>query len=309
VTSQVDAELHDFVQNSAAFYGVLCDDVHEHHLFTTPCHLRPRWAIKRMATANRTKLMCVPCVLCVAMVTAAFVALSSRTYSHRPAEVRAHIERLGGRVVSEVVVEEAVGPEWLHELFGNGPHEYENLVEVYLSDTQTSDSDCEILCAIASIEELRLDDTAVTDAGLVCIRNLDQLKLLSLDGVRVGDEGVKFLSELSCLEILSLADTEVGDGALKHIGGLQRLRILDLANSRVTDVGLRELTRLGQLSSLHLNGTSISDIGLLQLSDMQSLQFVYVTGSQVTGHGAIALESELPGCSVISDDWAIWRGR
>ena len=109
------------------------------------------------------------------------------------------------------------------------------LKELWLDATPTTDSACEELAQIASLEELHLFGTQVTDEGLACLRKIPHLRRLALGGTRITDDGCRHLAQIKSLEELSLEDTQITDAGLKHLAALPNLRSLNLTGTAVAD--------------------------------------------------------------------------
>ncbi|MFN0056482.1 MAG: hypothetical protein ACKV0T_30410 [Planctomycetales bacterium] len=123
------------------------------------------------------------------------------------------IERVGG-----IVATRNVGPVWLRSVVGEEwMQRFDDVVEVYLTDTQ------------------------FTDAGLRHLEALSALRLLNLRGTQSSDAGLVHLEALSHLETLDLNSTNVTDAGLVHLKGLTRLQRLFVMGTQVTAEGVADL--------------------------------------------------------------------
>jgi hypothetical protein len=168
-------------------------------------------------------------------------------------------------------------PEWLRNLIGE--HYFVRVVTLNFEQTQTHDSDLEL------------------------VKSLPHVRWLSLYHTPVTDEGMKHVGTLSELETLYFFDTRIGDEGLKHISGLRKLREIQCSSTPITDDGVAHLSGLTQLEVLFLGGTQVTDAGLKHLRGLRNLKYLDLRDTSVTEQGAAKLKEWLPGCRIRALSW------
>jgi hypothetical protein len=110
----------------------------------------------------------------------------------------ATIDRLGGRIKTDA---------------------QNNVTELDLSDSQTTDADLKSLKSLTKLTSLRLCRTQVTDAGLEHLTGFVELRSLELHATVISDVG------------------------LEHLKGLKKLTFLLLKRTNVTEAGVHKLQK------------------------------------------------------------------
>lgn len=130
------------------------------------------------------------------------------------------IERLGGAVDAG-----DGGPEWLREWIGDERMRVcDDVLSVYLSNTQITDAGLDHVKAFKSLEALYVAETQVTDSGLERLESLTNLEQVALAGTKITDKG------------------------LDHLHRLTKLREVDLEGcSQITDAGVERMKELTAL--------------------------------------------------------------
>jgi hypothetical protein len=169
------------------------------------------------------------------------------------------IQKVGGTVGYD----NGTGPACFRKVLGN--HYFADVSQVFLDNTQITDTGLECLRGLAQLQDLALDKTQITDAGLAHLKELAQLQNLALDETQVTDAGLEHLKGLVQLQNLALDKTQVTDAGLEHLKGLAKLQWLSLSNTHVTDVGLAHLKGLTNLNDLFLDNTQVTDKGVKEL--------------------------------------------
>ena len=164
---------------------------------------------------------------------------------------------------------------WINEN-GSGS-EAGSLLEQYreLANQQGSEDTVTIAGQEVALDEdtLVISGTSLTSDDLTALASLDNLTNLSLN---------------SC----SLSD-------ISALAALTQLTSLSLENNSITD--LSALSGLRSLTALYLSGNP--DIESLEpLYQLDSLTTLDIRGREITDEELQALEDELPGCTILTDD-------
>jgi len=116
------------------------------------------------------------------------------------------------------------------------------LVELDLSEnTQFTDSCCQSLGQITSLEKLNLWRVPVTSTGILKLRDLTNLLWLNLDNTALSDSGLPALAEMKKLKFLHLGSTQITDAGLPSLSHLTSLDDLKLTRTAVTEDAAAEL--------------------------------------------------------------------
>jgi hypothetical protein len=108
------------------------------------------------------------------------------------------------------------------------------------------------------VEEVYLVESEITDSGLKQLSELTNLVVLNLDKTQISDDGLRHLSGVTKLWHLDLGNTQITNEGLRHMEGM-KLVFLHLDDTLVTDEGLQHLIGMKNLRSLYLNGTQVAD--------------------------------------------------
>ena len=119
------------------------------------------------------------------------------------------------------------------------------ITNLYLTETNVTDSDLEYLTRITPLAGIHLRNTRITDAGLEHLVKLPNLRDLGVESPAITDIGLRHLDErMKNLAYLKLADTKVTkEGVQRLLGELTRIQLIDLGGT-VLDLDHESLSAL-----------------------------------------------------------------
>ena len=171
-----------------------------------------------------------------------------------------------------------------------GNQEFEPDVKVISLPSRGID-DLSMLTDCSALEELRLYGNAVSD--LTPLGALTTLKVLDLQNNKITD-----ISPLSgCKHLRTLLLSENRLTSVAPLAACAELTELDLDRTGILDIA--PLAALSRLQTLHLEGNRISDLSALY--GLSQLETLYVRGNGLTADDIMALQTQLPKCTVIHD--------
>jgi internalin A len=235
---------------------------------------------------------------------------------------------LGPKQINDATLETLRKMRMLHALsatsskiYGVRPTGPDEVVGMYLSGSQVTDSGLKELVEFPKLDTLWLNETWISDTGLKELARFElkflylsktpisnaglkelaahrQLKTLWLESTRITDSGLKQLAAGN-LEELRLGDTSIGDAGLKQVAAHKQLQTLMLERTFVTNAGMKELAGLTQLRSLDLANTRIGDAGVRELQTLQQLAKLHLSFTEVSKSGLAELKKALPRCEIV----------
>ena len=195
-----------------------------------------------------------------------------RDQARKQREAVDEIKKAGGTVLYDYQFDYRVEP------FAAGPAPAKPFGPAWLRNVLGGD-------LLADVTNVYLPNSEVSDTRLEHLKRLPQLQVLNLNGTTAGDDEMEILKGLTQLRGLYLRDTKVSDAGLEHLKGLTQLQLLSLDHTKVSDVGLEHLMGLPQLHRLELDHTKVSNAGLEYLKGLPRLQSLYLGGNKVGDAG------------------------
>ncbi|MCH9654710.1 MAG: hypothetical protein K0U86_21435 [Planctomycetes bacterium] len=152
-----------------------------------------------------------------------------------------------------------------------------------------TDSGCNVLGKIPTLDLLGLHDIAFTGENFHCASKMKNLKDLHLSNSKVTDAGLKNIASIPNLTRLSLSDNCINGVGLHHLTKSKKLSGLTLDNSKIKADTLNHLVKIQSLRYLSLRGESFDDSHVLQVPNVNQLEYLVLSDSQVTDQGVIPL--------------------
>lgn len=147
-------------------------------------------------------------------------------------------------------------------------------------------------------------DTRIDADALSRLADLHGLRRLSLNTTDTTDASLAIVGRLHTLEFLDLACTDITDAGLAHLGGLTALEHLILKDNDLTAAALPHLAPLTRLKTLHLGSMQLDDHALSRLGAFSKLSLLILSGPGFGCEALLALQRQLPGCSIVVRDAA-----
>ncbi|MBD3675093.1 MAG: hypothetical protein HUJ26_16370 [Planctomycetaceae bacterium] len=193
------------------------------------------------------------------------------------------------------------------------------LRELYLEDTQLTDTGVRELLGFQNLRVLVLTGTRISDTGVSLLANLETIDVLCLDSTNITGQGLSDLPDTQGMMLsmkhcpitddslkrylqshrktraLSLGGSEITDDPIKLIGALQKLEFLDLNNTAVTNESIATISQLPELSELSLDNTGVTDEGMKHLLGHANLLVLELRGTAVSSDMAKQLKEQSPG--------------
>jgi hypothetical protein len=197
---------------------------------------RPRWLQYSLRTF-------VVAAFVLALGIAAAWKEYVQPYQHER-QLEALVVQLGG-----IVSTEAVGPEWLQNVWGPGKTNAVTRIDL-----------------VPELSPFELwkewPERRLTSLMLYRMGRARALQSLDLQYTQFAEDDLKWLGSSHTLEQLDLAHTSVTDYGVEHLAGLSNLRSLRLQGTAVTDASLHTLAALPNLRLLVLHQTGVTSEGI-----------------------------------------------
>lgn len=107
------------------------------------------------------------------------------------------------------------------------------------------------------------------------------------------------LGDSMTLTGINLANSTVTPIGMEHFDGLTHLKFADFSGSTQLEDASLSFIKSPVLEHLNLKGVPITDKAVPRLSQFKSLKFLDVSSTKMTSQGIAALESSLPGCTIV----------
>lgn len=165
------------------------------------------------------------------------------------------------------------------------------LRELYLTDTQLTNTGVESFKRLQHVWSLTLDGTRITDSGVAGLAAMPNVHLLCLNRTSIEGWGLAELPNAERFDVYLEGCPLTDYGVCKFVATHDRLRRLSLNETPVTDGCLLGLAGLPSIEDLRLNGTAVTDDGIRSFLGHPSLSAIYLERTAVTEQAVLQLKA------------------